>query len=106
LILSIWLSSICQPILEWLDNRLPLINRCQAKRSRPAIAAFLIIFLVLVVILPIVLIIIALASSTINFVSSIANFTTVQHTISLIVPSINDDSTKSGLNMNNNNNNN
>ncbi|CAF3274632.1 unnamed protein product, partial [Rotaria sp. Silwood2] len=55
LILSIWLSSICQPILEWLDNRLPLINRCQAKRSRPAIAAFLIIFLVLVVILPIVI---------------------------------------------------
>ncbi|CAF2898646.1 unnamed protein product, partial [Rotaria sp. Silwood2] len=96
-----------KPFLLQAPVSVRLINKANGvtKRSRPAIAAFLIIFLVLVVILPIVLIIIALASSTINFVSSIANFTTVQHTISLIVPSINDDSTKSGLNMNNNNNN-
>ncbi|CAF3826835.1 unnamed protein product [Adineta steineri] len=99
LILSIWLSSICRPILEWLVNHLPLMNRCREKRSRSAIAAFLLVFLVLVVILPIILIIIALTGSTINFVASISNSTTARHAINLIVPPTNDNFTKTGVNQ-------
>ncbi|UJR23992.1 hypothetical protein I4U23_026958 [Adineta vaga] len=101
LILSIWLSSICRPILEWLVNHLPLMNRCREKRSRSAIAAFLLVFLVLVVILPIVLIIIALTGSTINFVASISNSTTARHAINLIVPPNNENITKNGSNQTN-----
>ncbi|CAF4938191.1 unnamed protein product, partial [Rotaria sp. Silwood2] len=79
----------------------PLMNRCREKRSRSAIAAFLLVFLVLVVILPIILIIIALTGSTINFVASLSNSTTVRNAINLIVPPTNDNSTESGLNKTN-----
>ena len=111
LILSLWLSGICRPILEWLLVHLweknfqvtlftalifrPLINRCREKRSRSAVAAFLLVFLVLVVILPIASIIITLMGSTINFVANISNSTTVRNAINLIVPPTNDNSTKS-----------
>jgi predicted PurR-regulated permease PerM len=78
-----------------------LINRCREKRSRSAIAAFLLVFLVLVVILPIVLIIIALTGSTINFVAHLSNSTTARNAINLIVPPTNDNSTKSGVNQTN-----
>ncbi len=77
------------------------MNRCREKRSRSAIAAFLLVFLVLVVILPIILIIIALTGSTIHFVSSLSNSTTARNAINLIVPPSNDNSTKSGLNQTN-----
>ncbi|UJR24786.1 hypothetical protein I4U23_006161 [Adineta vaga] len=86
LILAVWLSSICRPLLEWLVNHLPLINRCREKRSRSAIAAFLLVFLVLVVILPIILIIIALTSSTLSFVASLSNSTTARNAINILVP--------------------
>ncbi len=82
-----------------ISSNRPLMNRCREKRSRSAIAAFLLVFLVLVVILPIVLIIIALTGSTINFVASISNSTTVRHAINLIVPPTNDRSTKSSSNQ-------
>lgn len=62
------------------------MNRCREKRSRSAIAAFLLVTLVLVVILPIILIIIALTGSTLNFVSSLSNSTTARNAINLLVP--------------------
>ncbi|CAF1159712.1 unnamed protein product [Adineta steineri] len=86
LILAVWLSTICRPLLEWLVNHLPLMNRCREKRSRSAIAAFLLVFLVLVVILPIILICIALTGSTLNFVASLSNSTTARNAINLLVP--------------------
>ncbi len=78
-----------------------LMNRCREKRSRLAIAAFLLVFLVLVVILSIVLVIIALTGSTINFVANLSNSTTARNAINLIVPPINDNSTKSSSNQTN-----
>ena len=78
-----------------------MINRCREKRSRSAIAAFLLVFLLLVVILPIASIIIALTGSTINFVASISNSTTVRNAINLIVPPTNNNSTESTLNKTN-----
>lgn len=73
------------------------MNRCREKRSRSAIAAFLLVSLVLVVILPIILIVIALTSSTLDFVASLSNSTTVRNAITLLVPpsmnSSNDSST-------------
>ena len=67
------------------------MNRCREKRSRSAIAAFLLVFLVLVVILPIILIIIALTGSTLNFLANLSNSTTARNAINLLVPpTIND----------------
>jgi len=91
LILAIWLSSICRPLLEWLVNHLPLMNRCREKSSRSAIAAFLLVFFVLVVILPIILIIIALTGSTLDFVANLSNSTTARNAINLLVPPMNSD---------------
>ncbi|CAF0840871.1 unnamed protein product [Adineta ricciae] len=98
LILATWLSSICRPLLEWLVNHLPLMNRCREKRSRSGIAAFLLVFLVLVVIIPIVLIIIALTGSTLNFVASLSNSTTARNAINLLVPPSTDNGTGSSMN--------
>lgn len=62
------------------------MNRCREKRSRSAIAAFLLVTLVLVVILPIILIVIALTGSTLDFVANLSNSTTVRNAITLLVP--------------------
>ena len=70
------------------------MNRCREKRSRSAIAAFLLVFLVLVVILPIILIIIALTGSTIDFVSKLSNSTTAQNALNYLVPPTNNDKNK------------
>ena len=102
LILALWLSSICRPLLEWLVNHLwvslfndeetnrcsfsPLMNRCREKSSRSAIASFLLVFFVLVVILPIILIIIALTGSTLDFAANLSNSTTARNAINLLVP--------------------
>ena len=77
----------------------PLVNRCREKRSRSAIAAFLLVFLVLVVILPIALVLIALTGSTINFVASLSNSTTARSAMNLIVPPTNDNVTKNAMNQ-------
>jgi predicted PurR-regulated permease PerM len=74
------------------------MNRCREKRSRSAIAAFLLVFLVLVVILPIILIIIALTGSTLNFVANLSNSTTARNAINLLVPPTNKTSSGSSLN--------
>ncbi|CAF1002112.1 unnamed protein product [Rotaria sp. Silwood1] len=89
LILAVWLSTICRPVLEWLVNHLPLMNRCREKSSRSAIAAFLLVFFGIVVIIPIILIIIALTGSTLNFVANLSNSTTARNAINLLVPPIN-----------------
>jgi predicted PurR-regulated permease PerM len=62
------------------------MNRCREKRSRSAIAAFLLVTLVVVVILPIILIVIALTGSTINFVANLSNSTTARNAINILVP--------------------
>ena len=64
----------------------PLANRCREKRSRSAIAAFLLVFLVLVVIFPIILILVALTGSTVEFLSNLSNSTTARNAINLLVP--------------------
>lgn len=66
----------------------PLINRCRAKSSRSAIAAFLLVVFVLVVVLPLVFIIVALTGSTIKFVSNLSTSTTARNAIHLLVPPI------------------
>ncbi|CAF0869502.1 unnamed protein product [Rotaria sordida] len=106
LILAVWLSSICRPVLEWLVNHLPLINRCREKSSRSAIAAFLLVFFGIVVIIPIVLIVIALTGSTLNFVASLSNSTTARNAINLLVPPINknDNNSKESSSFNSTNN--
>ncbi|CAF1163190.1 unnamed protein product [Rotaria sordida] len=106
LILAVWLSSICRPVLEWLVNHLPLINRCREKSSRSAIAAFLLVFFGIVVIIPIVLIVIALTGSTLNFVASLSNSTTARNAINLLVPPINknDNNSKESSSLNSTNN--
>ena len=76
----------------------PLMNRCREKRSRSAIAAFLLVTLVLVVILPIILIVIALTGSTIDFVASLSNSTTARNAINLLVPPSTNSSTNSTSN--------
>jgi predicted PurR-regulated permease PerM len=76
----------------------PLINRCREKRSRSAIAAFLLVFLVLVVILPIILIVIALTGSTLDFVANLSNSTTARNAINLLVPPSTNNNTGSSLN--------
>jgi len=68
------------------------MNRCREKRSRSAIAAFLLIFLVIVVILPVILIIIALTGATINFVANLSNSTTARNAINLLVPPVSNNS--------------
>jgi predicted PurR-regulated permease PerM len=74
------------------------MNRCREKRSRSAIAAFLLVFLVLVVILPLILIIIALTGSTLNFVANLSNSTTAQNAINLLVPPMTNNANGSSLN--------
>ena len=71
------------------------MNRCREKRSRSAIAAFLLVSLVVVVILPIILIVIALTGSTLDFVANLSNSTTVRNAINLLVPPSNNSSNDS-----------
>ncbi|CAF1235154.1 unnamed protein product [Didymodactylos carnosus] len=86
LILAVWLSTICRPLLELLVNHLPLVNRCREKRSRSAVAATLIVFVVLLLIIPIIVLCIVLSSSTMDLVKNLSNSTTVRSAINLIVP--------------------
>ena len=76
------------------------MNRCREKRSRSAVAAFLLVFLVLVVILPIILVVIALTGSTVDFVANLSNSTTARNAINLLVPPMTNNTNPSSSSFN------
>ncbi|CAF1077377.1 unnamed protein product [Didymodactylos carnosus] len=84
-VLAVWLTTICRPLMEYLVRFLPLKKRASIETRSHAIAATLIIIIVLCVIIPIILIVVALSNSALNLVVHLAQSSTVRNAINFIV---------------------